>query len=229
MGSPAKVGLLLQMPIERAGVALLINSFPEYTVSFETSDFNELEQKLSSKNIPDLLLVGFEISLFEFLKRLKWCKDNFPDLPIIILTEKEVDIILVDLMYSGVRSIIKKQFNPVQLQKALNGVMEQGYHYTDQVTRNLLLSVYGKSSEMRIFPQVKLSEREHLFLHLAATDLTYHQMSHMMKSTIRSIDKMRDRLFEKFNVKNRTALTMHCLRSGILDYRLDRQTSSQVA
>lgn len=214
---PIWVGLVQKMPIERAATVLLINAFDNCSVSFEAGSFREMESELA-QNIPDVLIINIETALLNLLKHLRWLEKNYPNLPVILLTEKDVKIILVDLFQTGVRTVIRKQQNPDELYKAINCVMQHGYYYNDPVTRNLLLSVWGKGKEKKPHNYVKLTEKEHFFLQLAATDLTYQQIADNLNTSIRGVDKLRDRLFEKFDVKSRPALVMYCLRSGILHY-----------
>jgi len=214
---PIRVGLVQKMPIERAATTLLINAFDNCSVTFEAGSFREMESELVN-NIPDVLIINIETALLNLLKHLRWLEKNHPDLPVILLTDKDVQIILVDLFQTGVRTVIRKQQNPGELHKAINRVMQHGYYYNDPVTRNLLLSVWGKGKEKKPHNYVRLTEKEHLFLQMAATDLTYQQIADTLNTSLRSIDKLRDRLFEKFEVKNRPALVMYCMRSGILHY-----------
>ena len=212
-----RVGLVQKMPIERAATTLLINAFENCSVSFEAASFREMESELA-QNMPDVLIINIETALLNLLKHLRWLEKNYPNLPVILLTEKDVKIILVDFFQTGVRAVIRKQQNPGELHKAINSVIQHGYYYNDPVTRNLLLSVWGKGKEKKPHNYVKLTEKEHYFLHLAATDLTYQQIAESLDLSLRGVDKLRGRLFEKFDVKNRPALVMYCMRSGILHY-----------
>lgn len=66
-------------------------------------------------------------------------------------------------------------------------------------------------------PKVGLiSAREHLFIQLACSELTYVQIADRMCVSPRTVDGYREALFEKLQVKSRVGLALWAVRSGVV-------------
>lgn len=63
---------------------------------------------------------------------------------------------------------------------------------------------------------VHLNQREHQFLQLACSDLTYLQIADRMCVSPRTIDGYRETLFLRLQVKSRVGLAMWAVRSGVV-------------
>jgi len=63
-----------------------------------------------------------------------------------------------------------------------------------------------------------LTDQEVQFLRLACTDLTYKEIAQEMKLNPRSVDGMRDNLFEKLSVKSRVGLALYAIRHGLITF-----------
>ena len=61
-----------------------------------------------------------------------------------------------------------------------------------------------------------LSDQEVEFLKLAASDKTYKEIAMDMKLNPRSVDNLRDHLFEKLEVRSRVGLAMYAIKKGLV-------------
>jgi DNA-binding CsgD family transcriptional regulator len=63
-----------------------------------------------------------------------------------------------------------------------------------------------------------LSDQELQFLKLACSDLTYKAIAQQMGLNPRSVDTLRDQLFNKLDVKSRVGLAMLAIRHGVVTF-----------
>ncbi|GAB3726816.1 response regulator transcription factor [Spirosoma lituiforme] len=63
---------------------------------------------------------------------------------------------------------------------------------------------------------VQLNQREHHFIQLACSELTYVQIADKMCVSPRTVDGYREALFERLQVKSRVGLAMWAVRTGIV-------------
>ncbi|MVM30597.1 helix-turn-helix transcriptional regulator [Spirosoma sp. HMF4905] len=69
---------------------------------------------------------------------------------------------------------------------------------------------------LRNLNSVQLKPREHHFLQLACSELTYVQIADQMCVSPRTVDGYREALFERFQVKTRVGLAMCAVRGGLV-------------
>ena len=63
-----------------------------------------------------------------------------------------------------------------------------------------------------------LTEQELWFLKLASSELTYKEIAQKMGLNPRSVDSLRDHLFDKLDVRSRVGLAMYAIRHGVVGF-----------
>ena len=64
-----------------------------------------------------------------------------------------------------------------------------------------------------------VKEQEDLFIDLCCSELTYKDISELLELSIKTVDNYRDRLFKKYNVKNRVGLVLYLLKNKIVNLK----------
>ena len=63
-----------------------------------------------------------------------------------------------------------------------------------------------------------LTDQEVCFLKLASSELTYKEIAQKMGLNPRSVDSLRDHLFDKLDVRSRVGLAIYAIRHGIIAF-----------
>ena len=63
---------------------------------------------------------------------------------------------------------------------------------------------------------IKLNQREHQFLQLACSELTYVQIAERMCVSPRTVDGYRETLFDRLQVKSRVGLALWAVKVGVV-------------
>jgi len=122
------------------------------------------------------------------------------------------------LLQAGVRGFLRKDIHPEELRFALHSVMRMGFYYSNN-TSDKLAGLFRKQQDNTILlEKTLLTDQEVQFLRLACTDLTYKEIAQEMKLNPRSVDGMRDNLFEKLSVKSRVGLALYAIRHGLITF-----------
>jgi DNA-binding CsgD family transcriptional regulator len=61
-----------------------------------------------------------------------------------------------------------------------------------------------------------MTEQELSFIQLVCTELTYKEIAQEMKMNPRTVDALRDSLFEKLEVKSRVGLVLYAIKHGLV-------------
>jgi len=107
-----------------------------------------------------------------------------------------------------------KDIHPDELERALGEIHRNGYYNADtyNINSRRLLSKESKDAELR------LSDRERVFLQLAASDLTYKQIAAQMNLSERTIDGYRETIFEKLRVQSRVGMVLEGIRRRLVSF-----------
>jgi DNA-binding NarL/FixJ family response regulator len=126
------------------------------------------------------------------------------------------DQLLIRLLQAGVKGFLKKDIHPSELKFAILSVMQVGYYYSHHTSHKLASLFRKKPGEIFSYESSLLSDIEIDFLRLACTEKTYKEIALELKLNPRSVDGLRDSLFEKLDVKSRVGLALFAIKKGIV-------------
>ena len=200
----------------RDALVPLINNFDECKVLGTASNGAELIKDLDFGVKPDLIILDLNMPVMDGYATANWLKVNRPEIKILILTMFDSEVPLIRLLQTGVRGFLKKDIYPDDLKTAILTVAQDGYYYCNSATGKLASFFYRHADGQAAFEKGILNEREIDFLKLASTDMTYKEIATNLNISARTIDGLRDGLFEKLDVKSRVGLAIYAVKNGIV-------------
>lgn len=211
MTNPAfRIALVDDHKLFRSGIASLINQFNNYEVVFEAADGQELVNKITPLNKPDVVLLDISMPEMDGFLTTKWLKKNFPEIKIIILSMFQDAEKVLAMVKLGVHGYLLKDSEPEEFERALQTVTADELFYPPFVTKHLV-SNYNKPAD-----NVKLNSREIEFLKLVGTEMTYKEIADQMCISVRTVDGYRDQLFEKLQIKSRVGLVIYAIKNNLI-------------
>ena len=191
----------------------MINSFGEYEVILEANNGVELLEKLKLSQ-PSIILLDFNMPEMNGLEAAIELKEKYPNINILMLTMFDTELMLIKLLQSGVKGFMKKDVHANDLKLALDSIIRDGYYYSSY-TSSRLAGFFRNSDTTPIWDKI-LSEQEIKLMKLSSTELTYKEIAIQMGLNPRTIDSIRDGLFEKLDVKSRVGLAMYAIKHGLV-------------
>lgn len=211
-----KIALADDHVIFRESLALTINGFGNCKVVLHASTGNELIEQMDAGNIPDIVVLDLNMPDKNGYDAAAHIMEHHPTVSVLMLTMYDADIALIRLLQLGIKGFLRKDIHPVELKNAINSIMETGFYYSSSTTGRLF-SLFKKNQENgTLLYKNLLNDTEILFLKLACTEATYKEIAQKMNLNPRSVDNLRDHLFQKLEVKSRVGLAMYALRQGII-------------
>lgn len=200
----------------RNALARLITNFENCEVILEANNGHELLNKLDITDLPDVILLDLNMPGMSGFETATWLYNNHPSIHILMLTMYESDQLLIRLLQAGVKGFLKKDIHPDELNFAISSVVQSGFYCSQQVSGKMANFFRSNDGTSMILEKAMLTELEIDFLKFASSDLTYKEVAMSMRLNPRSIDGLRDSLFEKLEVKSRVGLAMWAIRQGIV-------------
>ncbi len=193
----------------------IIENFPQFEVLYECENGKALQEKLNNKkNIPDIVLLDISMPIMDGFETAQWLKENHPEILVMALSMQDDEQSLIKMIKNGARGYLLKNVHPIELEKALDTLVKNGFYYPDWVTSIVFLSLGSESSVKS--KSIEITEREKEFLQYAITEMSYKEIAEKMFCSPRTVESYRDSLFEKLGLRTRVGLVVYALRNGLV-------------
>ena len=206
------IGLVDDHQLFSKSLALMVNSFTGFDVVLTARNGKELQEKLSSRPLPDIMLIDVEMPVMNGLETARWLKQTYPALRLVALSMNAQEQTIIDMINAGCCSYLLKETEPEELERALREVYTKNYYNSELSQTHLATLMTNHDGDL-------LSDKEREFLQLACSELTYRQIASQLNLTERTIDGYREAVFNKLHVRSRTGMVLEAVRRGLVKYK----------
>ena len=215
---PIKVALADDHVLLRHALSTLIDNSGTCKVIMQASNGAELSEKLSNDNLPDVVILDMNMPEMDGRETAIWLQAHYPSIRVLMLTMYDSELTLIRLLQAGVKGFMKKDIHPTELLHAIQAVMDNGYYYSAHTSSKLAGLFRESLNKLAPLQKIMLDEQEVKFLRLVCTEMTYKEIAREMGMNPRSIDGIRDMLFNRLDAKSRIGLAMYAIRHGLVTF-----------
>jgi DNA-binding NarL/FixJ family response regulator len=214
--SNISVGIADDHKIFRKGVILSLRPYTNISFIFEAENGDDLLEKLQGEQ-PDIVLLDLRMPGKDGIETTKEISKRFPNIRILILTMYEDERFVSHLMENGANGYLLKNADPAEIKKAIMEVMARGYYLNNFVNRVLL----KKSAKNKTIPslntEINISEKEKEVIRLLCLEFTASEIAQKMEISARTVESIKDRLMERFGLKNTAGLVFYAVKNNLID------------
>ena len=214
--SNISVGIADDHKIFRKGVILSLRPYTNISFIFEAENGDDLLEKLQGEQ-PDIVLLDLRMPGKDGIETTKEISKRFPNVRILILTMYEDERFVSHLMENGANGYLLKNADPAEIKKAIMEVMARGYYLNNFVNRVLL----KKSAKNKTIPslntEINISEKEKEVIRLLCLEFTASEIAQKMEISARTVESIKDRLMERFGLKNTAGLVFYAVKNNLID------------
>lgn len=192
---------------------------PYTNISFvmEADNGDDLIQKIPEAE-PDVVLCDLKMPIKDGIDATKIITKNFPHIRVIILTMYEDERFVGHLMDCGAAGYLLKSTEPAEIKRAIMDVMRTGFYLNPFVNKVLIKKNYSKQKfNPSLTSEVVISEREKEVLTLVCMEFTASEIAQKMSISARTVEAIKDRLMERFGVKNSVGLVFYAMKNQLID------------
>ena len=212
-----KVAIADDHKIFRKGVILSLRQYTNIKFVAEADHGDELIEKLAEAE-PDVVLCDLRMPQKDGIDTTKHITKNFPNIRVIILTMYEDERFVGHLMDCGAAGYLLKSTEPAEIKKAIMDVMRTGFYLNPFVNRVLIRKNYSKQKfNPSLNSEVVLSDREKEVLTLVCMEFTASEIAQKLSVSTRTVEAIKDRLMERFGVKNSVGLVFYAMKNQLID------------
>lgn len=212
-----KVAIADDHKIFRKGVILSLRSYSNIKFVLEADDGDELIEKIPEFE-PDVILCDLKMPNKDGIDTTKIISKQFPNIRVIILTMYEDERFVGHLMDCGAAGYLLKNTDPAEIKKAITDVVRTGFYLNPFVNKVLIKKKYSKQKfNPTLTSEIVLSEREKEVLTLVCMEFTASEIAGKMDISARTVEAIKDRLMERFGVKNSVGLVFYAMKNSLID------------
>jgi two-component system invasion response regulator UvrY len=196
----------------------LIEKLGPYQVIEQYDNGLDFVKALPFHNDPDLVVLDVAMPEMDGEETLSQLKQLGINTPVIILTLDEDDQKVIRLFRLGARGYLRKNCSAKDLGEALEQIFKTGYYHNDFLARSLRSdSTPRENPKDKIMNNLSAKEKEFLRHVCHEKEYTYDQIAGLMGVQHRTVDKYRENIFEKFDIKSKTGLVLFAIRNKLLE------------
>ncbi|UAY53716.1 response regulator transcription factor [Ferruginibacter albus] len=217
MGEEIKVAIADDHKIFRRGVILSLKPYNNIKFVMEADNGDDLLAKIPESQ-PDVILCDLKMPVRDGIDTTKQVTKLFPNIRVIILTMYEDERFVGHLMDCGAAGYLLKSTEPTEIRKAITDVMRTGFYLNPFVNKVLIKKNYSKQKfNPTLTSEVVISEREKEVLTLVCMEYTASEIAQKMDISARTVEAIKDRLMERFGVKNSVGLVFYAMKNQLID------------
>lgn len=212
-----KVAIADDHKIFRKGVILSLKTYHNIKFIFEAENGEELIKGIE-KEQPDIVLLDLKMPVKDGIETTKYLNKHFPRVRILILTMFEDERFVGHLMDTGANGYLLKSTEPTEIKQGIMDVMSTGFYLNNFVNRVLIKKNYSKQKfNPTLNTEIVLSEREKEVLSLVCMEFTAQEIAQKMNISARTVEAIKDRLMQRFEVKNSVGLVFFAMKNSLID------------
>lgn len=211
------VGIADDHKIFRKGVILSLRQYTNISFVFEAENGEELLKELETTQ-PDVVLMDLRMPGKDGIETTKEVSKRFPDVKVLILTMFEDERFVSHLMENGANGYLLKNADPAEIKKAIMEVMARGYYLNNFVNRVLLKKSANKTKAIpSLNSEIVMSDKEKEVVRLLCMEYTAAEIAQKMEISPRTVESIKDRLMERFGLKNTAGLVFFAVKNNMID------------
>lgn len=212
-----KVAIADDHKIFRKGVILSLKPYHNIKFVLEAENGEELIQGVENAQ-PDIILMDLKMPVKDGIETTKYLNKHFPFIRILILTMYEDERFVGHLMDSGANGYLLKSTDPEEIKQGIMDVMRTGFYLNNFVNRVLIKKNYARQKfNPNLNNEIVISEREKEVLSLVCLEYTAQEIAQKMDISARTVEAIKDRLMERFGVKNSVGLVFFAMKNSLID------------
>lgn len=212
-----KVAIADDHQIFRKGVILSLRQYNNLEFVLEAENGEQLLQGLETAH-PDVILMDLRMPVKDGIETTKIVTKTYPHIYVLVLTMFEDERFVLHLMENGANGYLLKSTEPAEIRKAIMEVKQKGYYLNNFVNRILLKRSHNRQKAVpTVNAELTMNDREREVIRLMCMEYTAQEIAKAMDISPRTVEAIKDRLMERFGVKNTAGLVFFVVKNNLID------------
>ncbi len=216
MNKVIKLAIVDDSPFFNAGLVNLLQTNNKLQIVIECSNGQELIDILNlGKQKPDIILLDLEMPVMDGTETMEYLSKYHPEIKVLILTVHDEARTLLYLVEKGVKGFLMKD-DINELINAIDTIYKQEYYFKGRDMKKIAAAYKKDKNKAAAKNQINFTERELEVLALICKGLTNKEISSKLHIGVRTVDRHKDNILQKANVRNTVELVIYALQNDLI-------------
>ena len=197
----------------REGLSLLLGNFT-YIYEIKEAANGESFLALLAQKQPDIIFMDIDMPGVDGIEATKVALKQYPSLNIIALSMYGEEDYYTRMIEAGAKGFILKNSGIQDVEAAIQNIMAGKNYFSQEIMSGLLRNINRKNHREK---STELSDREIEVLYQICKGLSNQEIADTLFISKRTVDKHRENLLSKTNVRNTAGLVMYAIKNGIVE------------
>ncbi|WP_152654953.1 response regulator transcription factor [Oceanobacillus sp. CFH 90083] len=208
------VMLVEDQEIVRQGLRMILEQDEQIRISCEASNGLEAMEKLTAHRV-DIIFMDIRMPDMNGIEATRKIKEQWPDLPILILTTFNDDEYALEALNEGASGFLLKTSDGKKLIEAVYSVMKGGLVLHDEVTAKVMPRLLKQSRKTSAAADVELTERERAITKSIGQGKTNKEIAAELYLSVGTVKNHISVILQKTNLRDRTQLAIYAVTHDI--------------
>jgi DNA-binding NarL/FixJ family response regulator len=200
----------------RVGMRLLLETIPDVEVVAEAADGLEAV-RLIRETRPDCVLMDLGMPRLSGLDALRIAKEEFPGLPVIILSMHSDEAYVHQAMSAGADGYLLKGSDREELELALRSVTRGHRYLTPAVSESVVAALTRVDDTPHLGGSLRLlTPRQREVLRLVAEGNSTKQVARQLGLSAKTVEAHRGAITQRLGIKDLPGLVRFALKAGLI-------------
>lgn len=164
---------------------------------------------------PDVVLVDINMPVMNGIEFTTELTKRYPDINVIALTMVKQSIHIKQMLKAGAVGYLLKDCDKSELEKAIKSVSEGKPYFAEEVSREVMLQMAGKTGQE--YASDALTPREKEVLALIVKDMSNQQIADALHISVRTVDSHKQNLLGKTGANSMAGLVVYAIKNDLVD------------
>lgn len=204
--SVQRIYIIDNQPVFRLGFAHILSKSGFFEVCLEADSYTFDKEEFAWID-PDLVVMDLIYdgrSPFDFIR---WVRDNFPSIPILVLSMSDENIYAERSLKAGATGYIMKSADSNSIIAALKAVSKNELSVSSTISTRIVHKYIGGTEKIDTEPLSRLTDRELEVFLLVGDGMSSREISRILNISIKTVDNHKTSIREKLSLKNHIELS----------------------
>jgi len=213
---PTRVLLADDHTLIRAGLRLVVEQQPEFTVVGEAADGRQAVALAESLK-PDIVVMDIGMPGLNGIEACRQIRESLPDTQVVMLSMHSDEGYVLRALKAGARAYLLKDSAEADLARAIRAASEGKSFFSPAVGKVLLEDYMRKLQRTGAEDSYDLlTPREREILQLVAEGQSSKEIAGLLHLSVYTVETHRARLMQKLNLRGVPELILYAVRKGIV-------------
>ncbi len=202
----------------RDGIKSLLTSEKDFQVIADVSNGEELLQVLKALS-PDIIITDISMPLLSGIEATRFIAENYPDIPVLILSMYNSDDFIMDAIRSGAKGYLPKDVSPTELVEAIRAISGGVEFFSSTISQKafrMFLTQNRVKSGLSSNKLPVLTDREIEIVKLVAEGFLNKEVAEKLNISIRTVDTHKTHIMQKLKLKSTIDMVKYAIRHDLI-------------